>query len=79
MPPRGVKKESKRGRQYEHIKESGRERGMSTDRAEQMAARTVNKERSEAGESSRGSRIRPARTSGCPAAPRGTEAARAVR
>ena len=56
MPPRGVKKSSKRGRQYEHIKESGRDRGMSNERAEQMAARTVNKERSEAGETSRGSR-----------------------
>jgi hypothetical protein len=56
MPPRGVRTGGKRARQYEHIKESGRRRGMGNDRAEAMAARTVNKERSEAGESSRGSR-----------------------
>lgn len=36
-------------RKYEHIKESGEERGMSDDRAEEMAARTVNKGRREAG------------------------------
>ena len=42
MPPRGVKS-TKRKRQYEHIKESGKKRGMSNDRAEEMAARTVNK------------------------------------
>ena len=40
----------KRERQYEHIKESYEERGVSTDEAEERAARTVNKERSEAGE-----------------------------
>lgn len=40
----------KRERQYEHIKESERERGRSEDRAEEIAARTVNKERAEAGE-----------------------------
>jgi len=40
----------KRERQYEHIKESEREAGRSTDRAEEIAARTVNKQRSEAGE-----------------------------
>ena len=51
MPPRGVKKGSKRERQYEHIKESVREQGASTDRAEEIAARTVNKERARAGES----------------------------
>src|SRR5687767_7990604 len=51
MPPRGVKSGSKRARQYEHIKESGTRRGMSSDRAEEMAARTVNKDRSEANES----------------------------
>ena len=54
MPPRGVKTGSKRGRQYEHIKESGQRGGMSNERAEEMAARTVNTERSEAGEKSRG-------------------------
>jgi hypothetical protein len=51
MPPRGVKKSSKRGRQYEHIKDSARERGASTGRAEEIAARTVNKERARSGES----------------------------
>ena len=40
----------KRERQYEHIKDSYRDRGVSTDEAEERAARTVNKERSEAGE-----------------------------
>jgi hypothetical protein len=40
---------SKDERQYEHIKESGEERGMSEDRAEEMAARTVNKHRYEEG------------------------------
>jgi hypothetical protein len=54
MPPRGVTKGSKRARQYEHIKESGEQRGMSEDRAEEMAARTVNTERSEADAKSRG-------------------------
>jgi hypothetical protein len=51
MPPRGVKKDSKRGRQYEHIKDSQRERGLSESRAEEIAARTVNKERARSGES----------------------------
>jgi 3-hydroxyisobutyrate dehydrogenase-like beta-hydroxyacid dehydrogenase len=51
MPPRGVEKGTKRARQYEHIKESAREQGASTDRAEEIAARTVNKERARAGES----------------------------
>jgi plasmid stabilization system protein ParE len=40
----------KRERQYEHIKDSYEERGRSEDKAEEIAARTVNKERSEAGE-----------------------------
>jgi hypothetical protein len=51
MPPRGVKKGTKRARQYEHIKDSARDQGASTDRAEEIAARTVNKERARAGES----------------------------
>ena len=51
MPPRGVAKGSKRGRQYEHIKESELEQGRSEDEAEEIAARTVNKERARAGES----------------------------
>jgi len=40
----------KRERQYEHIKESEQEAGRSNDRAEEIAARTVNKQRSKAGE-----------------------------
>ena len=51
MPPRGVKKGSKRDRQYEHIKDSALERGVSEGRAEEIAARTVNKERARSGES----------------------------
>jgi hypothetical protein len=46
----------KRERQYEHIKDSVRERGGSTKRAEEIAARTVNKERARAGESRTASR-----------------------
>jgi hypothetical protein len=41
---------NKRERQYEHIKEGLRERGESEDTAEEIAARTVNKERARAGE-----------------------------
>lgn len=51
MPPRGVKKGTKRARQYEHIKESVKDRGASAGRAEEIAARTVNKEKARAGES----------------------------
>ena len=51
MPPSGVKKGTKRARQYEHIKESQLEQGRSEDRAEEIAARTVNKERARSGES----------------------------
>jgi hypothetical protein len=50
MPPRGVKKGTKRARQYEHIKKSQTEQGRSEDRAEEIAARTVNKERARSGE-----------------------------
>jgi len=56
MPPRGVKKGTKRARQYKHIKDSAKERGMSTDRAEEIAARTVNKERARSGEARTASR-----------------------
>jgi hypothetical protein len=56
MPPRGVKKGTKRARQYEHIKASAKERGASTDRAEESAARTVNKERARSGEARTSSR-----------------------
>ncbi len=50
MPPRGVKKGTKRARQYEHIKESELDQGVSESRAEEIAARTVNKERARSGE-----------------------------
>jgi len=51
MPPRGVKPGSKRARQYEHIKDSEQAQGTSESRAEEIAARTVNKERARSGES----------------------------
>jgi hypothetical protein len=57
MPPRGTKKGTKRARQYEHIKDSLRERGTSEDRAEEIAARTVNKERARSGEARTSSRL----------------------
>ena len=56
MPPRGIKKGTKRARQYEHIKKSERQQGASEDRAEEIAARTVNKERARQGESRQRSR-----------------------
>jgi hypothetical protein len=56
MPPRGVKKGTKRARQYEHVKESEREQGQSEDRAEEIAARTVNKERAQRGQTKTASR-----------------------
>src|SRR5687768_7953705 len=56
MPPRGVKPGTKRARQYEHIKDSQKEQGASEDRAEEIAARTVNKERARSGESRQRSR-----------------------
>jgi hypothetical protein len=56
MPPRGVKKGTKRARQYEHIKESVKEQGASTKRAKEIAARTVQKERARTGESRTASR-----------------------
>ena len=46
----------KRERQYEHIKEGLEERGRSEDTAEEIAARTVNKERARSGESEQASR-----------------------
>ncbi|EDY45135.1 hypothetical protein [Streptomyces sp. SPB074] len=47
----------KRERQYEHIKESEERRGTSEGRAEEIAARTVNKERARAGESRRAGKV----------------------
>jgi hypothetical protein len=52
--PRGSS--PKRERQYEHIKESAKQRGESTGRAEEIAARTVNKERARSGETKTASR-----------------------
>ena len=46
----------KRERQYEHIKEGVLERGEDEDTAEEIAARTVNKERARAGEAREASR-----------------------
>ena len=51
MPPRGIKKGTRRARQYEHIRESQLDRGTGERRAEEIAARTVNKERARSGES----------------------------
>jgi plasmid stabilization system protein ParE len=48
--PRGIKEDSKRERQYEHIRDSYEDRGVSKNEAEERAARTVNKERREHGE-----------------------------
>ncbi len=68
MPPRGVKKGSKRERQYRHMKESEKKAGRSTDRAEEIAARAVNKEKARSGESRSSSR---SSTSGRSASSRG--------
>jgi hypothetical protein len=46
----------KRERQYEHIKEGLLDRGENDDSAEEIAARTVNKERARAGEAKEASR-----------------------
>jgi hypothetical protein len=47
---------AKRERQYEHIKDSQKQRGTSTKRAKEIAARTVNKERARSGEARESSR-----------------------
>jgi len=54
MPQRAWSK--KRERQYEHIKEGVLDRGEDEDTAEEIAARTVNKERAQAGEAKASSR-----------------------
>jgi hypothetical protein len=54
MPQKAWSK--KRERQYEHIKEGLEDKGRSEDTAEEIAARTVNKERARAGESEQKSR-----------------------
>lgn len=55
MPQKAWSK--KRERQYEHIKDGLLERGESEDEAEEIAARTVNKERAQAGEAAESSRL----------------------
>jgi hypothetical protein len=47
---------AKRERQYEHIKEGLEKRGSNEDKAQEIAARTVNKERARAGEAKQPSR-----------------------
>lgn len=47
----------KRERQYDHIKEGLLERGKDEDTAQEIAARTVNKERARAGEAEESSRL----------------------
>src|SRR3982751_2324184 len=54
MPQKAWSK--KRERQYEHIKAGLEDRGESEDEAEEIAARTVNKERARAGEAKEASR-----------------------
>ena len=55
MPQRSWTKKNER--QYEHIKTSLHERGASADRAKEIAARTVNKERARSGQASESSRL----------------------
>ena len=57
MPPRGVRKGTKRARQYEHVKESELKSWEPEARAEEIAARTVNKERARSGEAKTSSRL----------------------
>ncbi len=54
MPQQGWS--AKRERQYEHIKDGLEERGRGEDEAQEIAARTVNKERAREGESEQASR-----------------------
>ena len=55
MPPRGVKS-AKRTRQYEKIKASAKKSGRSAKTAKRIAAATVNKQRSDSGETTGGRR-----------------------
>ena len=48
---------AKRERQYKHIKEGLKKRGSSEDTAEEIAARTVNKERARSGEAKQSSKL----------------------
>lgn len=49
--PRTQEWGAKANRQYEHVKQSQQKRGASEERAEEIAARTVNKERARTGKS----------------------------
>jgi len=55
MPPKAWN--AKRERQYEHIKDSLEDRGTSKGKAKEIPARTVNKERAQAGEAKTSSRL----------------------
>jgi hypothetical protein len=55
MPPKAWS--AKRERQYKHVKESLEERGTPEEKAEEIAARTVNKERARKGEAKTSSRL----------------------
>jgi plasmid stabilization system protein ParE len=55
MPPKAWS--AKRERQYEHIKDSLEDRGTSENKAEEIAARTVNKERARKGEAKTSSHL----------------------
>lgn len=57
MPPPGVKRGSKRARQYEHIKDGLKDQGRSEALAQEIAARTVNKKRARSGEAVESSRL----------------------
>jgi hypothetical protein len=74
MPPRGVKS-PKRKRQYNKIKKSSRSRGESPRRAKEIAARTVNKQRRQAGKT----KGQKARTSASSGKSRRTTSARSTR
>ncbi|MET9429711.1 plasmid stabilization protein [Streptomyces sp. NPDC003036] len=54
----------KRERQYEHIKESSKERGAREERSEEIAARTVNKQRAQTGEAKSSSKSSSSKSSG---------------
>ncbi len=54
--PREQEWSKKADRQYEHIEQSAEERGASRERAEEIAARTVNKQRARSGEADQGSK-----------------------
>jgi hypothetical protein len=59
MPVKGATR--KQNRQYEHIKDSAKRRGKSTRRAKEIAARTVNKQKSGGGRAKSTARRRKSR------------------